>query len=619
MTLSFDQFKSTPEFSLAFEDLGNVSTATLEHLMAELKKYGVTAAGTMKLADFKEYAKTQKAIFDQLLINDPFKALKESVDELKIAEEEMTKAHQDLLDVQNNKPVITGYKPTKGWEGATSIFPSKQVFGEQSSMLPKVGTKNVVPPTAIPILLELGEATTNATVKDNQFTEAQKNVVKSTKAVDEKIGELSKNLSSVGAAIGGTAGEIISSIGDIGSFVTSAITGWETASTAGSAAIQTVEKASVILAVISAVITVATKIVSIFTSASKKRKEEAQAELDSIEAVKKAYLDAYATMIDKKFSNIFGDDVFGKATAQIKLMNQAAGDFKDNVVLLAKGDNRVGTIAYDILGRSKTLDIANFDIVKAKTDLARKSITDSEKTILQSLVDDYEAYQSYLDEIDSYLSSIFGQLGSNIMDSLVTDQDNMTKWADDVTGYISDSFTKMVKDIIYNMDFAETLSKEQKIIKGIMADTSTTDAQKEAAMQAQLILFKAQLVSDGTKAAADWKTYSDAWTASGMGTLGGASTDTSNSTVSAIKGMDQPTADILTAQFSALRIHGANMDVNISKININVSDLLLSLQGQTSILQIAFNDVAEIARNTRDLAGIKSILSDMKTYGLKAL
>ena len=80
-------------------------------------------------------------------------------------------------------------------------------------------------------------------------------------------------------------------------------------------------------------------------------------------------------------------------------------------------------------------------------------------------------------------------------------------------------------------------------------------------------------------------------------------TGSANSTSGAISSMSQESADILTAQFSAIRI--------------NVSDILLTLQSERPLLELAFNDIAEIARNTRDLADIKRLIGDIKDYGVK--
>lgn len=616
MALAFDQLKSTPEFAMAFEDLGNVSTETLEKLIGEMEKLKTANSGALSLADYKVYAKELGKMTDGFIERNPFKALKKSAEELKVAQDELNQAtaYQGL--------VKSGFK-----------------IGDNGMIAPVSGVEQTN---------ELAAANANVAKKTDDVTRKQNDGIKAVKEITDAYGKLSKEMSSLGSSIGGIAGTIISSIGDIGSFVTTSITAWKAASVAGAEAIGAVEKASIILGAISLVISIATAVINAITDAEKAQKEAAQAAIDNINAVKKAYLDAYAEMTDKKFSNIFGDDVFGKATAQAELMVDAAKNYNDNrnalietqsklqatvdryKKLTADGDKNVYLPGL-LKGAEKDLDTFNskwgnivsttidgFDIVAAKAELAGMKVDSAEYKLLKSSIDSWESYQTYLDSVTSYLSSIFGQLGSSMMDALVNDADNMTAWADDVTGYISDSFTKMVKDIIYNMDFASLLTDEQAKIKDILATTTTTDAQKEQAMQDELTAFRTQLITAGNQAAQDWNSFNAAWIASGGTDLAGNSTNP-NDLTSAIKSMDQPTADILTAQFSAVRIHTANMDLNLSKIGNNVSDLLLSLQGQTSILQIAFNDVSEIARNTRDLAGIKSILSDIKTYGVKVL
>jgi len=614
MALSFGQLKSTPEFAMAFEDLGNVSTATIEKLMSELEKFKQTAAGTLPLADFKVYATEIGKITDEFIKRNPFKTLKNSLDELTAAKKELSEAQDIASSVAIGGKIESGFT-TKKTSTESTMTPSGLVKGQDLLSL-------------APIYYTTATAADNLTKKENNLKNVLNNIGKEILESSKGISDLSKEMSSLGSVIGGTAGEIISSIGEIGSFVSSVADGYTKASELAVGTMKTLETASVVLMVISGVITIATKIANIFTSASKKRQEEAQKELDNINAVKKAYLEAYAAMSDKSFSNIFGDDVFGKAASQIGLMNKAVGNFATAYTNMVTAESKTpsGSKYFDFmisdgmsdllkLDKSTALTIDNFDLVAAKAAIADDMTTGAVRDSLQAMVDEYDAYQSYLDEIDSYLSGIFSSLGSNMMDSLSQNSDNMVAWADDVTGYISDSFSKMVKDIIYNMDFASLLTTEQAKIKEILANTTTSDADKEKAMQDELTAFRAQLITSGNQAATDWNSFNAAWVASGGNDLAG-STSTKNNTTSALKSMDQPTADILTAQFSALRIHGANIDTNISRY---LPELLLSLQGQAGVLQIAFNDVAEIAKNTRDLAGIKSILSDIKTYGVKVL
>ena len=82
-------------------------------------------------------------------------------------------------------------------------------------------------------------------------------------------------------------------IGDIGEFAMTAMNGVETASQTASSAIRAVESASVILAIISAAIQVATKIASLFSSNDA---EERRQYIEQLNAV----ADIYDKIIDKQ-------------------------------------------------------------------------------------------------------------------------------------------------------------------------------------------------------------------------------------------------------------------------------------------------------------------------------
>lgn len=98
------------------------------------------------------------------------------------------------------------------------------------------------------------------------------------------LNECTKSFEDIGDAVGGTVGEIISAAGQIATSTLSMINGivqlvqmsatsMKATATTASAAIQTVEKASVILAVISATLQVATAIASLFNNDEAKQKE----------------------------------------------------------------------------------------------------------------------------------------------------------------------------------------------------------------------------------------------------------------------------------------------------------------------------------------------------------
>ena len=88
-------------------------------------------------------------------------------------------------------------------------------------------------------------------------------------------------------------------------------------------------------------------------------------------------------------------------------------------------------------------------------------------------------------------------------------------------------------------------------------------------------------------------------------------------TSNAIKSITQDQADFLSAQFSAMRINMSDIRIDVSKILLNLSNNQLQMANQTNLLEIAFQDVHEIAVNTRELFDIKKGITDIIRDGLR--
>lgn len=246
---SFDQLKASPEYISAFEDLKNVSSETLTYLLGRFEEVKLSAAENLNPEDLREFANTMKQIADELNARDPFTALKQGYKDLKVAAEELKAAEKELATIRKN-----------GGSGTAA----------ETAAIKKVNK-----------------------AKD-EYIKKNNEVKKAEKTVTDAIGDLSDALSDVGKSIGGEAGDIISLIGDIGSFTMSAIQGFETASEASSKAIQTMEKASVILATISAAYQIATKIMSLFGG------DDGEEEYKKAEEVYKAYIKVLDDVIKKQ-------------------------------------------------------------------------------------------------------------------------------------------------------------------------------------------------------------------------------------------------------------------------------------------------------------------------------
>lgn len=119
-------------------------------------------------------------------------------------------------------------------------------------------------------LQELREAENSG--DEDAIIKARKKVERAYASIRESVDELAESIKNLGNVIGGEAGEILSLIGDVMLFTTSSIKGMQSAAEASSRAIQMVERASVILAIISAAIQIFQKLNEVlnkFSSAAK--------------------------------------------------------------------------------------------------------------------------------------------------------------------------------------------------------------------------------------------------------------------------------------------------------------------------------------------------------------
>lgn len=249
MAVDLEQLKADPDYIKAFENLNDVSTETLEKLKQEFESAKQTAAESLNPEDLREYTSTIQELTDEINNRNPFSALKKAKEDLKTADEELRQAELRVTQAQ-----------TKFGKG------SKE---EQAAL------ENLI------------QAKDKQIKKNRQYQAAEKSVTGSIK-------ELCDNLDQVGSTIGGTVGEVVSLIGQIGSVTMASIQGFETAANASSKAISTLEKASVILTIISSAYQIASKIISIFSD------DDGEAAYQKAKEMYKSYIQVLNDVIDKQ-------------------------------------------------------------------------------------------------------------------------------------------------------------------------------------------------------------------------------------------------------------------------------------------------------------------------------
>lgn len=228
--LDYKQLTESPDYIRAFENLRETSTGTLNSLLEQFEKAKQAAAQVLSPEDLREYTTTIREIMDELDSRNPFQALADRKSELAEAERELAEAQRNLETVNAGGRVSTGVR-----------------YNDRTG--------------------KMEETYLTAAAAMEKYNKAQDKVARSSSRVEKAekeaadiVGELARAVGELGGAIGGQAGEIITLMGDVALFTLTTIDSLGKVAQTGVNAISAVEKASVILTIISAAIQLFRKI-----------------------------------------------------------------------------------------------------------------------------------------------------------------------------------------------------------------------------------------------------------------------------------------------------------------------------------------------------------------------
>lgn len=230
----FEVLRRSPEYVRAFEDLRDTSTETLQELLKQFEKAKSAASSALDPQDLREYTDTIRSLMEEIDSRDPFGNLSKRAEELTSANRELAAAKRQLDTVTNGGKVFTGLK-SEGFDASGK-------------------------PVIVATYLSMGDAMKKYTEAKDRHTKASNNFVKAEKEARDKVSQLAEAIKGVGEAIGGTAGEIIGLIFDVGTFITDTINGIATVQKVGVEAVSAVEKASIILTIVSTAVQLLQKI-----------------------------------------------------------------------------------------------------------------------------------------------------------------------------------------------------------------------------------------------------------------------------------------------------------------------------------------------------------------------
>ena len=583
LNIKFDQLKASPEYVRAFEDLDFASSETLQKLIAKFEEVKDSVGENLNPEDVRQYMETIQTMVSELNSRDLFGALRRGYKDLKTAQEEVAASEQALQWVR-----------AKGGAGTQA---EEQALARLNKAKDRYNKKN----------------------KEVRQTEIE---------VQKQVNNLCKSLVEVGSVIGGQAGEIVSIIGDIGSFVMNTIDSVKAVAATGEQAISSVEKASVILAVISAAYQIASKIVGMFAE------DDGTAAYESAEKVYRSYIDTLHEVIDAELelmNTMTGKDAQAKYEHAIQLINKTAEAARNlGKQYLDSGASRgffgIGSSASKGVEQSRSISSEAWHEAR---EVARAHNISWEKLAGGRMKGLFDLTSEQLKALKQEAPLFFAQLHEDtkkyINDILAADstiKDTMAKFNESLVGVSFDTMRDDFRSSLEDMELdAKKISQniQEYMRKALINDMFKKSYQGELQKYYDAFAQAMRADSDGGAAITDEEkkalnklresvvTGAVAAAEAINKQFEGIGDNADKSLTGAVKGVTEETASIVAGQLNAMRI------------NQGEANNLLQQQ-LTTLSQIAANTIYN--RHLEKLEGIWAIMSGnqndpLRSKGLK--
>lgn len=439
----------------------------------------------------------------------------------------------------------------------------------------------------------------------------------------------SDTFSQLGDSIGGTAGELLSSIGSLSSAALSMASGIQAAATATSA----LEKASAILAVISA----AVQVVSFFTSAAKKSEE---ANLAAARATME-YTNALEKLADAKklaaSETVFGTDELGQLNAYSKQLELAKNDLletydaltnlgymsdrvfdndafnllkagvdpDDGIKLISDlrsgwqkfwgtGDDNVFSFDLsEIIDEAGNIDSDRIEELRAWYEQYGEGMDEQHRIMVDNMLSDWDRYQEALEGIRDFAQGLFGDVASDVADAILSGTDNLEEDMDDILLNVKQKVAKaMLENLILTDVFNDEL--QQQIIDAISSGDISLANQ----------LFE-QGMDDLRELLPEYQKFAES-----VGAIDSTNTSSFDNNNTVMSGVSQESFDVFTGTLMNMQTHTFSINKNVMSIASNsdtIVRVLTDISGDTSLLRLISSNISSL----------KTYVSDIISKGVK--
>lgn len=433
----------------------------------------------------------------------------------------------------------------------------------------------------------------------------------------------SDTFSQLGDSIGGTAGELLSTIGTLSSSALSMASGIQAAANAASA----LEKASAILAVISA----AAQAVSFFTNAAK---ESEEANLATSRAAMQ-YSNALRDIADAErlssSKTIFGGNSLAIVSEYNRQLSDSAKEIREiyetfssytapNLVFvndisknLANANRKIGLLTSDmrsgwqkmwniqknietfdlssIFDESGNIDASSMEALESWYEQYGDGMEEEHRIMIDNMLSDWDRYQEALEGIRDFAQSLFGDVASDVADAVLSESGNLEAEMDEI---LSDINKKVAKAMIENTIMTEVFNKE--LSEQIVQALANGD-----------VALANQLFGQGMDAIREMIPELNEFAAN-AGVLGSESKSTTDNTV--MSGVTQESFDMYSGRVANIQTHVISIDKGVLSMAANSATMV-------NILNDISGDTARLEVISADIASMRTALSEIVMDGLR--
>lgn len=664
--LNSEQFKMQINWDDVFGNLDNQSLSSLQYTLDKVKGYFKLNSKDMGVEEIKTYQEAITKMEDAIASRNPFVSLHKSIKDIstskteytnalsewKTAQDELNAAQQAYNDAMREKnDIIQQIEDGKLAEDSQELTDANEKLKNATNELAKAQEKN-------------NKAEQRTLTARNNITSAYKNFstqLKNVGSVVKDVGGKAENLADAfGSDVGNSikkaidfTGEVldatesvINAIGDVGKNVASGVeqtvqnaaSGATAAAATGATAISTIEKASVILAVISAALQVATAIANLFNNDDEKQKEieklqeridQLQWELDNADTVRlqnkvgkavdnlrNIYNETYEEVknlhqVTEKYGNFWGRVVMN-LTYKNEVFEKSVEKIADAYAKVSyTADKALGSEKYEN-ARSQLKNLAEQQILiqqqidkessKKKTDNSKiqdwknqiEELAEEMATIINEMMEDIIGYTA---------EDLASTLGDAFWDAFKSGEDAAQAWGDKVNEIVSDILKKMMVQELLEKPIGEIFNKYKTKWFGTDGNFKGFNA-----VEGSLTDFANELNSLVTGFSEGMETLPDELKSIILG-------DASRSgTSSGIATASQESVDENNARLTTIQGHTYTLVQGMNELNQTSNAMLVKLSGIEKNTASTNDKLDTMGKNIKTL---KDTVDDISSRGLK--